>query len=85
MAILYVLYKTSWNFIISVLRPTCHDYVIKIWNPSKNVYKNYEVFIVNIYTYLEKKFMNFLYSINSLINIIVIILYMFKMVPLNII
>lgn len=55
MFISYVLYEIFWNFIGTVMKHYCHDYIGKIFSQSGNVYCNHKIFIADIYLIKKKK------------------------------
>lgn len=44
-----ILYFIFQNFIRTITRQDCYDYVVQILNQSENVYRSYKIFIANIY------------------------------------
>lgn len=50
-----VLYEIFWNFIGTVMKHYCHDYIGKIFSQSGIVYCSYKIFIADIYLIKEKK------------------------------
>lgn len=44
-----MLYTTFWNYIGTVGRHDCRDYIGKIWNGFENLYRSYELFIGTIH------------------------------------
>lgn len=54
MFISYVLYEIFWNFIGTVMKHDCHDFIGKIFSQSGNVYCSYKIFIAEIY-FIKKK------------------------------
>lgn len=49
-AFIYVLYTTFWNFINSIMRRDCNNYIGKIWIQFENMYRNCKIFITNLYS-----------------------------------